>query len=130
MHEALCTLSVAMIGAAGALIVTVAWKNLKQHHKDHVLFETYPAILEEHQKAHEEIKQVLEWDKASNVAQHRAQLMHIHDEAKTRGYISRAWYFQFNELCSLYVAMGGNGPIIAMKNELDEMVKTQGDDHE
>ena len=111
--------------ALSTYAVKTWWACRKKHKADHSAIAGYPEMLEKNKKVHVEIKQLLEWNNESNVSQHRAQLLQIYDEAKLKGSISRHWYYQFDEQYKLYTKMGGNGPVEAMKKELDEMYANQ-----
>ncbi len=51
----------------------------------------------------------------------RERLIEIHDEYMELGYIPSSVYARFCDLYEAYRALGGNGMIVKMKEELDEL---------
>lgn len=127
MYEIWLAMIIASVAAGSGLFVRCIWKNCVKHHKHHMQLDTYPEMFKQHTNEHKEIKQSLNWGTASNIAQHRTQLMTIYDKAIAENFISRHWYYQFCELYTLYIQMGGNGPVSQMKKDLDNLVAMQGD---
>ena len=122
--------AVIIFSATGLLGVTVRWlwRKAVTHSRQHEDLSTYPDRIEQHHKEHEEhvkehteLTRVLTLVTNSNVAQLRTQMINIHERAMGEKTISMYWKSQFYALYENYKAMGGNGFVEQLKQDIDNL---------
>ncbi len=121
MDPILVTVIAAAIIGAGTYTIRRVRKSVCTHTRHHQELETYPDIIKRHSKEHEEITASLSLLQSSNVRQMRLQLVDIHERAMKEGFISYHRLYTFDQLYENYTAMGGNGFVPALKQDIDNL---------
>lgn len=81
--------------------------------------EKLPQIILEHERLHEDLDNQLSLSQQIDIVQLKNQMMLIHDDACSKGYITPRWKMQFYDIYDMYKKGGGNGFADQLKADID-----------